>query len=97
MNPQSAFHNPQSPFSRRRFLQTTSSGFGYLAFSALNTWAAEQAAQGNVSPLAQKAPHFAQRSKRVIFLFMPGAPSHVDTFDYKPKLQADSGKESGRG
>ena len=80
--------------SRRTMLKATSSGFGYLAFSALNTWAAEQSA---ASPLAPKPPHFAQRAKRVIFLFMPGAPSHVDTFDYKPKLQADSGKESGRG
>jgi len=79
--------------SRRRFLQTTSSGFGYLAFSALSTWASAE----GVSPLAPKAAHFVQRAKRVIFLFMPGAPSHVDTFDYKPKLTADSGKDSGRG
>ena len=81
--------NTLPPFSRRRFLQGTSSGFGYLAFSALSTWAS--------SPLAPKPSHFAARAKRVIFLFMPGAPSHVDTFDYKPKLTADSGKESGRG
>jgi Protein of unknown function (DUF1501) len=95
----SQFQLPTSDFgfNRRRFLQTTSSGFGYLAFSALNTWAAGQAATGAGSPLAPKAPHFAQRAKRVIFLFMPGAPSHVDTFDYKPKLEADNGKESGRG
>ncbi len=95
--PHSELPIPNSPFSRRRFLQTTSSGFGFLAFSALNTWAAEQAATAAASPLSPKPPHFAQRAKRVIFLFMPGAPSHVDTFDYKPKLQADSGKESGRG
>ncbi|HSJ02155.1 MAG TPA: DUF1501 domain-containing protein, partial [Verrucomicrobium sp.] len=87
-----------SLFSRRRFLQGTSSGFGYLAFSALNTWAAEQAASGGGgSPLAPKASHFAPRAKRVIFLCMSGGPSHVDTFDYKPKLVADGGKESGRG
>lgn len=85
--------NSPYPFSRRQFLQTTSSGFGYLAFSALSSWAAEAAH----SPLAAKPPHFAARAKRVIFLFMPGAPSHVDTFDYKPKLTADSGKDSGRG
>lgn len=85
--------NSPHPFSRRQFLQTTSSGFGYLAFSALSSWAAEAAH----SPLAPKPPHFAPRAKRVIFLFMPGAPSHVDTFDYKPKLTADSGKDSGRG
>jgi hypothetical protein len=97
MNPQSVVPNPQFGFSRRSFLQSTSSGFGYLAFSALSTWAAEQGGQGSASPLAPKQPHFAARAKRVIFLFMPGAPSHVDTFDYKPKLSADNGKESGRG
>jgi hypothetical protein len=89
--------NSPLPFSRRSFLQSTSSGFGYLAFSALSTWAAGQVAQSSTSPLAPKQPHFAPRAKRVIFLFMPGAPSHVDTFDYKPKLMADNGKESGRG
>lgn len=90
---------PPLPFSRRSFLQGTSSGFGYLAFSALSTWATAhgQTTAGTDSPLAPKQPHFAPRAKRVIFLFMPGAPSHVDTFDYKPKLMADSGKESGRG
>ncbi len=82
--------NASPPFSRRQFLQGTSAGFGYLAFSALSTWA-------STPPLAPKPSHFAARAKRVIFLFMPGAPSHVDTFDYKPKLTADSGKESGRG
>ena len=86
-----------SDFNRRRFLQATSSGFGYLAFSALSTWAAEQGASSSVSPLAPKQPHFAPRAKRVIFLYMRGAPSHVDTFDYKPELIKHDGKESGRG
>lgn len=85
-------------FSRRRFLQTTSSGFGYLAFSALSTWAAEQGgATSGASPLTPKQPHFAPRAKRVIFLSMRGGPSHVDTFDYKPELIKHDGKESGRG
>ena len=84
-------------FSRRHFLQSTSSGFGYLAFSALSTWAAEQSSTALVSPLAPKQPHFAPRAKRVIFLCMKGAPSHVDTFDYKPQLIKDNGKDSGRG
>ncbi|MFN0080255.1 MAG: DUF1501 domain-containing protein [Prosthecobacter sp.] len=82
-----------SPFSRREFLKTGSNGFGYLAFAAL---AQQQALRANpgaaASPLAPKAPHFAQRAKHVIFLCMQGAPSHVDTFDYKPKLIADAGK-----
>ena len=82
--------------SRRTLLQTTASGFGYLAFAAL---AHEQAARANpaANPLAPKAPHFPAKAKRVIFLCMEGGPSHVDTFDHKPKLTADDGKAYGRG
>jgi hypothetical protein len=47
---------------------------------------------GYQSPLAPKMPHFAPRAKRVIFLFMQGGPSHLDTFDYKPRLEEDAGK-----
>lgn len=71
-------------------LQITSSGFGYLAFSSLATLAAQKEKAG---PLAPKVPHFAPKAKRVIFLCMDGGPSHVDTFDYKPKLAADDGKD----
>jgi len=63
--------------TRRHFLQSTSSGIGWLAFSAL-----AQAKGG----LAAKATHFAPRAKRVIFLTMRGGPSHVDLFDHKPEL-----------
>ena len=44
------------------------------------------------NPLAPRQPHFEPRAKRVIFLFMKGGPSHLDTFDYKPKLQEQDGK-----
>jgi hypothetical protein len=79
-------------FNRRIALQSAASGFGYLAFSAL-------AAQGKEKdkPLAPKAPHFPAKAKRVIFLCMDGAPSHVDTLDYKPKLNEDSGKDYSKG
>ena len=50
-------------------------------------------AQESSSPLAAKAPHFAARAKRVIFLNMRGAPSHVDTFDHKPELTRATGKQ----
>jgi hypothetical protein len=73
--------------SRRDFLRNAACGFGSLAFSGL---ALEAAARDN--PLAPRAPHFRARAKRVIFLFMQGGPSHVDTFDYKPLLQRDDGK-----
>jgi hypothetical protein len=69
-------------------LKTTSAGFGYLAFAGLSTWAAEKKA----GPLDARKPHFPARAKHVIFLCMEGAPSHVDTFDYKPKLTTDDGK-----
>jgi hypothetical protein len=80
------------PFSRREFLKTGSNGFGYLAFAALAQQQMLRANTQSAGPLAPKAPHFAQRAKHVIFLCMQGAPSHVDTFDYKPKLVADAGK-----
>src|SRR5262245_1312856 len=75
-------------FSRRMALKSAACGFGYLAFADL----AARAAEKEKSPLAPKQPHFAAKAKRVIFLCMEGAPSHVDTFDYKPKLAADDGK-----
>ncbi|HVC92466.1 MAG TPA: DUF1501 domain-containing protein, partial [Pirellulales bacterium] len=81
------FRDPTS--SRRQWLKTTATGFGYVALADLMTRAA--AADGP-SPLAPKEPHFPARAKRVIFLYMQGAPSQVDTFDHKPKLQADDGK-----
>jgi hypothetical protein len=78
-------------FTRRTLLKSTASGFGYVAFAALAHEQAARAADA-ANPLAPKKPHFTPRAKRVIFLCMDGAPSHVDTFDYKPKLTADSGK-----
>jgi hypothetical protein len=77
--------------SRREFLKATSCGFGFLALADLCT---RIAAAESSNPLAPKAPHFQAHAKRVIFMYMGGAPSHVDTFDYKPKLQADNGKGS---
>ena len=73
--------------TRRAALSSVSCGFGWLALSAL----ADRAAAAD-KPLAPKQPHFTPRAKRVIFLCMSGGPSHVDTFDYKPKLIADDGK-----
>lgn len=76
------------PFSRRHLLTTASSGIGWLAFSAL-----AQAGGG----LTTRAPHFAARAKRVIFLTMRGGPSHVDLFDYKPELAQRDGKAASLG
>lgn len=87
--------HPSISFSRRHLLRTTSAGFGYLAFAGLSSFAAEATAPTSKNVLAAKAPHFPAKAKRVIFLCMAGAPSHVDTFDYKPQLNRDHGK-SGR-
>ena len=72
-------------------LQRAGGGFGYLAMAAL---LAEQNAKAAPIPsaLAAKQPHFPARAKRVIFLFMKGGPSSIDTFDPKPLLDRDDGK-----
>jgi hypothetical protein len=63
-------------------------GFGGLALTSLLA----DEARADEDPLAPKPPHFPARAKRVIFLFMHGGPSQVDTFDYKPLLERDHGK-----
>ena len=76
--------------TRRDLLKATSCGFGYLALAGLANQAA--AATGFQGPLAPRPTHFGARAKRVIFMFMQGGPSHLDTFDYKPELAANDGK-----
>ena len=83
--------NLPTNLSRRKMLQGVSCGFGYLALAGM----CAEAAPAN--PLAPKTPHFTPRAKRVIFLCMRGGPSHLDTFDYKPRLQADAGQEIKQG
>lgn len=75
--------------NRREALQRLACGFGYVALAGL---ASQQAARAAVNPLAPRLPHFAPRAKRVIFLFMAGGVSHVDSYDYKPRLYTDDGK-----
>jgi hypothetical protein len=78
------------PLSRRAMLRNSAVGFGSLALASL--LAEECEASPETGPLAPKRPHFRPRAKRVIFLFMKGGPSHVDTFDPKPLLDRDDGK-----
>ena len=84
--------------TRREFLWQTGGGFGAAAMTSMlsadgffdgSAMAAEKA---YANPLAAKPPHFAPKAKSVIFLFMYGGPSHVDTFDYKPALYPLDGK-----
>ena len=78
-------------FSRRNALKVASAGFGYLALASLLDKVAQ--AEAAPSPLLPKPPHFPAKAKRVIFLCMQGGPSHVDSFDYKPQLMEDHGKQ----
>lgn len=75
--------------TRRDMLRSAATGFGYMAFADL----ARQAVADATNPLAVKACHHPARAKRIIFLFMHGGPSQVDTFDHKPRLDIDDGKD----
>jgi Protein of unknown function (DUF1501) len=82
-------------YSRRSILKSAGAGFSYLALAGLlGQQAAKTLASDNtfVNPLAPKPPHFPAKAKRIIFIFMEGAMSGVDTIDYKPELQANGGK-----
>jgi len=85
-------------FSRRQMLRSVACGFGYLALHGLAAAGDSLLpARAAGSPLAPKQPHFPAQAKHVIFLYMNGAPSHIDTFDYKPRLAADHGKPDATG
>ena len=78
------------PTTRREFLQRTAVGFGSLALAGM--CAGETGLLAADDPLAPRQPLFPARARRVIFLFMSGGPSQVDTFDPKPLLTRDDGK-----
>jgi hypothetical protein len=77
--------------TRRDMLRLSAGGFGLLALADL-LQRGDAAAGESDDPLKPRRSHFAPRAKRVIFLFMHGGPSQVDTFDYKPLLERDHGK-----
>jgi len=79
-------------FSRRHLLQSAACGFGYTALAGLLTEQALAETAAAKGALAPRATHHTPRAKRIIFLFMHGGPSHVDTFDYKPRLAREDGK-----
>src|SRR5215213_7318645 len=82
------FCNP----SRRQMIRSLFSGSILMPaiISQLLATDGSAAALGSDNPLAPRQPHFAPRAKRVIFIYLPGGMSHVDSFDYKPKLIADA-------
>lgn len=82
--------------SRRDFLRLTGSGFGMLALMGLldqQGALAAPAANPALNPLAPHPGNFPAKAKSVIWLFMNGGPSQVDTWDYKPELEKHDGQE----
>ena len=77
---------PLLPHSRRKLLKSSAAGFGSVALAGL------LGEEARVGALAARPSHFPAKAKRIIFLFMHGGPSQVDTFDYKPQLEKDHGK-----
>ncbi len=84
------------PMTRRTMLQRSANGFGSLALAALLQDSKFHRTQGGtlkaVGSLAPKPPHFSPKALRVIFLYMDGGPSQVDTFDPKPRLTKEHGQ-----
>ena len=83
------------PISRRSALKSAGAGFGYLALAGLLGQTATKLLASEpvaVNPLAAKKPNFKVKAKRIIFVYMSGAISQFDTFDYKLALQRDDGK-----
>lgn len=87
---QSLYNRPENPMSRRAWLRAAGLGFGSIGLTAMMAQDAFAAAPDN--PLAPRAPHFEPKAKRVIFLFMHGGPSSIDSFDPKERLIKDHGK-----
>ena len=77
--------------TRRWFLKDCGVGLGAVALNALLTESGRASEQAPADPMAPKKPHFAPKAKRVIYLFMGGAPSHLELFDHKPQLAKFNG------
>ncbi|MFN0053863.1 MAG: DUF1501 domain-containing protein [Planctomycetales bacterium] len=78
--------------NRRQLLQRAAVGFGSLAMASLCADNLDGSERQGGDPLAARAPHLPARARRIIFLFMSGGPSQVDTFDPKPLLTRDDGQ-----
>ena len=89
--------NPHTEYlkfiTRRQFFKDCGTGLGTLALASLLNRELFAATPMPEDPAAPKAPHFAPRAKRIIYLHMAGAPSQLDMFDYKPTLQKLNGQK----
>lgn len=91
MIPPSLLHDTQRSFSRRWFMKDCGLSLGSVALTSLLGGHSARASVAD-NPQAPKSPHFPAKAKNVIFLFMGGAPSHIDLFDQKPELIKMDGK-----
>ena len=91
MQPPEPLHLPAA-YSRRRFLQTAGGGLGALALDWLIHEEKARGASRLDGPLAPRLPHFSPKAHSIIYLFMHGGPSHLETFDPKPDLQRLAGQ-----
>ena len=85
----------KAPITRRQMLTTCAAGFGGIALAGLmadRSFGASLGQAASINPLAPKPGHHTPKAKRIIFLYMDGAPSQVDTFDFKPDLIKHNGK-----
>ncbi len=84
---------PPQPLTRRQALKSASAGFGYLALAGLlGQQAKAQLPAAPANRLAPREPHFPVKAKRIIFVFMEGAMSQMDTIEHKPRLQREDGR-----
>jgi hypothetical protein len=90
-------HEQAFQSARRKFMTSTASGLGFAALASLlhrdGVLADEASGKTNPNPLAPKQPHHAPQAKACIFILPEGAPSHIDLFDQKPKLQELHGQQ----
>ncbi|MCA9058518.1 MAG: DUF1501 domain-containing protein, partial [Planctomycetaceae bacterium] len=99
MQTSGTFRSTDAWFNRRQLLQRCGGGAGLIGLAALMAdegllaSSASAADPPSLNPLAARDPHFDARAKRVIWIFVNGGPSHVDTWDYKPALEKYDGKE----
>ena len=84
-----------SPLNRRQMLQRCANGFGAVALSALLADQMHGEARGGANPFAAHHPHFRPKARNVIFLYMDGGVSQVDSFDPKPRLDRENGRPFG--
>src|SRR5688500_1445231 len=85
-----SFEHSRPTRNRREFIRDAFCGFGSLALASVLQQ--QEARGGIVNPLAAKSPQLRARAKSVIFLFMAGGPSHIETFDPKPLLNELNGQ-----